>query len=301
MPISTALPSPLISTEDDHIFPVQDIAAVPGTPSVVQNNLKGRQETAPVQQFMACYGCIGGAGSTFEVQAASGGAPGNVYCTRVISTAAGGGGGYFPTLFRPSWGPASAWASGAVTNPGYVVGVFNVMFATTNGADNFPDDTTGFCTIPTGGVPVPSNFIDSLRPGSTPLNGFGCFFNSDGAGAAVLEYVAWSGAATTERIRVAASVVPDLTDWNSLRFVVVSASAGREATLSLVVNGVAIFAGREFGSAELPRPDAVDADALQYAFGVSTQSGGGEGYFYQQWGYNGRFLPDGTELQVFGS
>lgn len=300
-PISTALPSPLVSVEDDHVFPVQDIAAVPGTASVFQLNLKIRNETSPVEQAAALYGGIGGAGSTFEVQANSGGAPGNVFCTRVISTASVGGGGFIPALFRPSWGPASAWTPGAVTAPGNVVGAYSVMWALTDPVDNFPDDSTGFCFIPTGGIPVPSNFADSLRIGSTPLNGFGIFFNSDGAGAAVVEYVAWSGAGTLERIRVAASVVPDLTDWNSTRFAIVSAASGREATLTVNVNGVDILVAREFGSVELDRPDGVDADALQYAFGVSTRSGGGEGYYYQNWGYNGRFTPDGTEMQTFGA
>ena len=299
-PISTALPAPLVTVADSHIFAVHDIAAVPGTASLYQNNLKVRNETAPAGEAATLYGGIGGVGSTAEVQADSGGAPGNVFCTLVTTTVNSIGGGFMPAFARPSWGPASAWAPGAITGPGNVVGVYNISWALTTAADAWPIDTTGFTwIIDRAGAGV--NFVNSLRTGSAPRNGFGFFFNSDGAGAAVVEYVAWDLGAAVERIRATAAMVPDVQVWNSFRFVIISAAAGREATLDVSVNGFALGTQKVFGSAALPFPTEVFADSLGYVTGFSASVGGGEGFFYNQSGYDGRFTPEGVEVQPFGA
>ena len=301
MPISTALPAVLIEVMDTHTFPVQDINAVPGTASVFQSNLKLRNETFPVLQAGALYGGIGGSGSTFQVQANSGGAPGNVFCTRVITTASVGGGGFQPTLSRVSYGPAADWNPGAVQAPSDICCVYNVAWATTAATDFMPIDTTGFCFIPgPANLVGPPNFSASLRTGGSPLSGFGMFLNPDGAGGIEVDYMAWDGAAVDERITAPAGVVTDPTIWNYVQFVIIGAANGRPASASMRVNGTLIADAREFGT-DIAFPDSQSAEALQYVFGISAAVGGGEGYYYTNFGYDGRFTPEGVELQEFGA
>lgn len=300
MPLSTALPPQQIEVLDSYFFPAHPITAAPGQNSLAQLNWQMRNETTPVGEDGALYGGVGGIGGTVMVAGNSFGSPGSVFSCRCITTVNSIGGGFQPPFARPSYGPASAWGAGAVTAPANVVSTYSVQWALTDASDNWPQDTTGFTFVPFGN-PMTSNFVDSLRVGSSPLNGFGLFFNPDGAGAAQVDYMAWSGAAVLERVTVPAGTVSDATDWNSLTFAIISAGSGREATMSLTVNGVSIVSGRVFGSADLAFPGAVDDRALQYAFGISATAGGGEGYYYLKYGYDGRFTPAGLEVQPFGA
>lgn len=300
-PVSTALPGPQIEVLDSYLFAVHEITAAPGTSSVYQIHWKARNQMTPTGFEGWLYGGVGGVGSTTEVAGATAGAPGNVFCTLVITTVNSVGGGFSPTYTRPAYGPSGAWGSGSLQAPASVVSSYSVMFATTDALDNWPIDTTGFCFVPfPGGAPA-ANFVDSLRTGSAPLNGMGVFFNPDGAGGLQVDYMAWNIGAAVERITIPSSVIPDVTNWNTLRFVIVSAGSGRDATMSLAVNESSIVTDRLFGSAALPFMDAVNADALLYAFGISGGPGGGAGYFYRNYGYDGRFTPSGSELQPFGA
>ncbi len=300
-PISTALPASVIETLDT-IFANNAATPVGSFPGQSLTNLPGIRTRNQVFLFGQPYSATGffsGSGSTTAIAAEDGGAPGGVFCTKIVSTASAVGAGYQPPMAHPSWGPAAGWNPGALQSPGAVVCTYGVMWALEADADSFPDDTSGFFFIPSPAGVTP-NYVASTRVGSTPQNGFGMFFNTNGAGGIQVDYLAWDQAAVTERVADvgAGGIITDVTQWNFTQFVVVSASSGRECQITMSVNGTEVVSAREIGT-DIVFPDE-NIDSLSYNFGYAQSTGGGAGIFFSLYGWNGRFSPDGSELQPFG-
>ena len=301
-PLSTALPPPAVEIVDSWYYPPTSTGEGKGIGLAISRT---NQRNATVQPSIA-FGTYGASGSTGATSQLVGGRtfvaagpmpPGRVESCRLVTTTGAIGGGMKPPMEHGSYGPASEFATGVLQAPSSVVNVYGVSWCCSDAVDNWPDDTTGFAFSPNTGV-----ITDNLRPGSLPFSGFGLFFNSDGAGGSEVEYVSWLGAATVERVPIPAGFVPDMALWNSARFTIVSAAAGREAQVSIEVNSRP-FLFREFsnaGSPDIPLPSAISATALHYVFSANARLGGGEFFSYTAYGYGGRFNPAGQELQPFG-
>lgn len=299
-PLSTALPPPVVEAVDSWAYPMRSTGEGVGTGLQYSSHANQRNQTIQGTVSWGSYGSSGGTGSS-SILAGGGGAfqtGGGQEMCRVTTTVAAIGQGLKPPMQKESYGPASEWNPGASQPPGSVVSVYGVTWRNSDGVANWPDDTTGFCFCPNTSV-----MTDVLRPAAAPQSGFGLFFNDDGAGNAVVEYLSWLAAATVERVTLPAGIVTDLTELNSMRFILVSAASGREASVTIEVNGVT-FLTRDFGSGgapDIPLPAQGSATALHYVFANVALLGGGAFYDFIAYGYNGRFKPNGQELQAFGA
>lgn len=298
-PISTALPPPTVEVVDSWYYPNRNVGDGVGAAIGFGGGAVQRNATVQATIAFGTYGASGGSGSTTElVGTAQVNQPdGRQESMRVVTTVTANGQGVKPPFQKESYGPAADWAPGAQQPPSNVVSVVGVTFQNSDEVANWPDDTTGFSFSPNTGV-----ITDNLRPGSLPFSGFGMFFNDDGGGGVELEYVSWLGAATVERVPLTAGLVTDYSQWNSIRFITVSAAGGREAFVTIEVNSTR-FLIRNFGSGgspDIPFPSAISATALHYVFGAVARLGGGAFYSFYAYGYDGRFTPSGEELQVFG-
>lgn len=289
-PVSTALPPPQLSEEDSYFFPAMPINAAPAANCLYVDEMRARVQTDPDLFTFSGLGNLGGVGTTSLVARG----PASLFCCEITTTVNGFGIGFLPGFSHPSWGPAADWASGARTAPANVVVTYSVDFAVAANLDDFPIDSAGFCFIPNTG-----NFGPAIRVGSVPTSGFGLFFNPNGSGAIRVEHVSWLQAATVRRVPISADVIPDVTKWNSLTYTIVTASAGRECLVSLTVNGSAIVTDAVMG-VDIPFPQAQASTALEYMFGTVQRFAGGASFFVMNYGYDGRFKPDGTEMQGFG-
>lgn len=223
----------------------------------------------------------------------------------LMSIGAGGttrGSGARPPAWLPSFGPASSMAPGAQLLPDAVVMVWdwNVSINLAAATPGWADDTCPFMFLPVGGAHTVAT-APIGDPGGNHIGGFGVFLNNDGAGGARYEYVSWSTGApgsVLERVAVASSVVPDVADWNTVRFIIVGAASGREANVTVEVNGTTIVSEREFGSAVLQRPTAAVAGATGMAGAVAVRGTADDQLFWSWECKQGRFTPSGAELQA---
>lgn len=197
----------------------------------------------------------------------------------------------------PSFGPASGFNPGATYWDGSVVGVFDFHLAINLVAatPGWADDSTG-----TFFLPVASGVDGQDTPAfAAGIGGFGVFCNNDGAGGARYEYVSWrtGGPATVlERVAIGTGIVPDISNWNTFRYVIVGAASGREATVEVIVNGQTIVT-REFGSSVLDRPGTSVAGALGMFAMLSVNGPDSDEVAYLMDAKCGRFTPAGAELQ----
>lgn len=298
-PLSTALPPPSTEVIDSWVYPQRNVGDSVGTFVGFGGGAVQRSQTSQATIAFGTYGASGGAGSVTALVGTDQvfNPAGRQESMRISTTVAAIGQGVKPPMQKESYGPAADWSPGAQQPPSNVVSVLGVTFQNGDELANWPDDSTGFCFCPNTGV-----MSDVLRIGSAPQSGFGLFFNDDGGGDVELEYVSWLGAATVERVPLTAGLITDYTQWNSLRFIMVTASAGREAQVTIDVNS-ATFLIRNFsnaGSPDIPLPSAISATALHYVFANVARLGGGAFYSFFAYGYDGRFTPSGEELQVFG-
>lgn len=210
-----------------------------------------------------------------------------------------------PPDWRPSFGPAANMSPGAMLDPAEVVAVFdwNVSLGLAGVAPVWPNDRSGVYFLPVTGA-LSAN--TSQRGGSSPLGGFAVYANTVG-GVAAFEYVSWTTAGpgtVLERVTIGSSIVPDVALWNTLRFIIVGAASGREARLTLQVNGFDVVVDRLFDNVQIQRP-ATAAPASGGATGlcsgivVSTTGAPttGDTIFHSIAYKAGRFLPSGRQLQ----
>jgi hypothetical protein len=122
-------------------------------------------------------------------------------------------------------------------------------------------------------------------------------FLNNVAGAPAYEYVSFTSAAILERVTIGASIVPDVEDWNTVRYIIVGARPNGDAFLTVQVNGFDIVVGRVFGGASLQTPAAMLATASGLIFCAASNGPGADEVYYQLAGKFGRFTPDGAELQ----
>ncbi len=300
-PISTALPPPAVEVTETWYYPYTGTSGVGVGVTVMGDKAVQRSATNPNSIQFGPYGSSGGSFSTNTIRgtnpASVDNPPARYETCRLQTNAASLGGAMRPPFQHGCYGPAASFAPGAKQEPASVVNVYNFAFACSDTVDNWPDDTTGIVFVTDGNV-----ITDALRPGSLPTNGFGLFWNSNGAGGSRVEYLSWLGAATVERVALA-PVVPDMSLWNSARFIIVTALSGQAAEVTIEVNGVT-FLTRNFsnaGSPDIPEPSATRADAMHYVCGTTATAGGFASWFVRAWGYDGRFTPGGEEIQPFGA
>lgn len=310
MPISIALPATSLEWEQEYTSPVAmtSPASTPNTnisgsnvslgfvgqrPGMARNTTLESNATNP--GILRGWGAIGG-GGTINRWEERHGRP----AARSSSTAAVVGDGATPFGWFPSLGAASGIAAGSRQVPSSLVGVFtwNLSWNMGGAVPPWADDLVGVFFLP---------FVSTIDIRQVPGNatadvgGFGVFVNNDGAGGSQYEYVSWgsgSPGAILERVAIGSSIVPDIDDWSTVRFIIVGARAGGvEATMSLEVNSMPVVTDREFGSAVLNRPTTAVAGAgglvmcMNQGGPVATES-------WAQWHWKfGRFTPAGAELQ----
>lgn len=309
MPISVALPGASLEWEQEYYSPVAmtSPASTPNTnisgsnvpmgffgqrPGLARNTTLDSNATVP--GILRGWGGGGGGGTInrweerFSRPAA-----------RSSTTSSGGDGavafGWFPHL-----GPAADIAAGSRQVPSSLVSVmdWHMSWNMGGGVPPWADDDVGMWWLP---------FLGTVNRNQVPGNpaadvgGFGVFVNNDGAGGSQYEYVSWgtgSPGAILERVAIGSSIVPDIDDWNTVRFIIIGARAGgSEATLSVEVNGMPVVTDREFGSAVLNRPQTSAAGAAGLVMGFNI-AGPVAQEVWAQWHWRlGRFTPSGAELQ----
>lgn len=215
------------------------------------------------------------------------------------------GGGICPPDWMPQLTAAGGQAVGSMQAPENLVLVLDfhvVQFLLATAPAPWMDDSAGVFFIPYAADPPCSvRAIPSPALGLNPcIGGFGVFLNSPG-GLARYEYVSWRTFGTTgtilERITVPLSVTPALDIWNTIRFVIIGATATEAATLQVQVNEQDIVPVRQFGSAQLDTPEASQAGASGMWAGFTTADGGGNPMRTQFSAKLGRFTPGGRALQ----
>lgn len=161
-----------------------------------------------------------------------------------------------------------------------------------------PDDQTGVMWCGTGATDPIAN-ISGMTPLAAAVNtgGFGIFANDAGGGLFNWEFVSWLNGAVLQRRTAAA----DPTQWSTFRFVLRTATPGSATPgrLQVLENGVELFSGL-FDDTDLPTLETIGANAAGFVPGFNvTQLGtaGATGLCLQWDVWQGRFLPDGTELQ----
>jgi hypothetical protein len=200
--------------------------------------------------------------------------------------------------WTPDYGPAAGITAGARTCDESVVAVFDIMLSLTSPLAVYTPDTTGWWWVPTRNAATAIPNPEDCPPGAAlPLGGFGVCVNNDGAGNAQLEFVCFNGALVTLRIAAPAGSVPDITLWNSVRVLLVSAAAGREAFVSAWVNSVPWIAAQAFDDVTLFRPETVSAPTIN--FGLDFVQAGSVSDIYQSVGAKfGRTTPSGQPYQT---
>lgn len=217
-----------------------------------------------------------------------------VPCSSTVTAPRGAGWSF------PWWAPVmdgTLLPAGFRAPEGGVVGVLDVLFRV-GWAVGGPADMVGVWIGGTLDGSSGANYRNQTPGGVNPgLNtgGAGFLLRVDGTG---YDYVAWGvGGVVTERIAV--PLVQ--TQWNTFRFVVVTAQPGAFARLQTSVNGVP-FIVRNYGTAALPVPYAanpgVNGRPTQPALAITgnavTPPSGVAYRFDGKWG---RYTPDGQEIQ----
>ncbi len=303
-PISIALPAPVIGWAEELYSPVADNTSTPNAVISGSNVAMGTigmrpglarssfldSSVAAVNTIQG-YGAIGGGGTTNRWESRRG-RP----AQRTSTTAAQVGDMYVPPGWMPDFDESDI-SAGDTQEPAAIVGVFDWHLSLNlPGAPTWVDDLAGVFFLP---------FIGTVSINQVPGNvaadvgGFGVFLNTVAA-APAFEYVSWgsgSPGAILERITITAAQVPDVEDWNTIRFIIRGALPGAPAFLSVQANGFDVLVGRQFGSAFLNRPDLSAAGAAGFAMGQATAGPGGEEWWVQWQTKLGRFTPDGAEQQ----
>lgn len=143
---------------------------------------------------------------------------------------------------------------------------------------------------------------------NTCFGGFGVFLNNVG-GVGTYEYVSWrtmnppaAAGIILERVPVPPAVAPTLQAWNTIRFVIVSATNNDPATLSVQVNEQDVVPVRTFGSAVLDTPETSMANAATPR-GPGMVCGFNTAGTAFVWGHYhiklGRFTPGGAAVETF--
>ncbi|MGE0347374.1 MAG: hypothetical protein AB7N73_15020 [Gemmatimonadales bacterium] len=222
------------------------------------------------------------------------------YCIQhTVSGAGVQGSGWRPPDWTPPFDP-TLLQSGMLIDPGAVVLVLNwhVSAVLAGATPGWGNDTSPMFFLPlVSTVNVGTSVIGGAGP---HLGGFGVFLNNV-AGAAAYEYVAWaSGSPGTvlERVTVPVSSVPSVANWNTFRFIIIAASAGRRARLTVQANGIDVVADREMGGAFLQIPTVAAADAMGMIACWAQRGAVGDSMFFAMDARTGRFTPAGVEVQV---
>jgi len=292
MALVTSLPATTPFFSLDISYPLMPVGATAGT-----------QPGDPRYTFMAPYA---------EIVAAS----------QLQWTAGSFAGGVFTDVFRTVRGVAcrgfSAGAGGVIAQaqsgfvqwqtedplnfgPGYEsselarVIIWDYRFQTDTAAGAPLNGETGVLWQPYNGLALPG---DSWPSGLNPLGGFGI------VGTAVAGAQAWLYLSTEvvtgnvlETIAIPPAAIPDVQEWSLARFVFVASGPGREALLSLTVNGTSIFADKPFGTAQLPRLATSNPLAYSYAPNIRMGNITGEQLNWTLRIRAGKFLLDGTEVR----
>lgn len=297
MPNSTSLPAPVVSWFAHFYAPVRfpgqlvNTTWLPDgeahfTPAMVGKN---------VPPFDPDFGFSGiGAGGLYRMEVRNG-RP----CIRASSTVGAtqlGTGWVFP-WWMPGMGAAAGYNPGCQLNDGSVVGVFDCHSSLASAASVYTDDQVGFYFAPHvfGGTCIlqaPTN--------AATLGGFGVFVEDDGGGNASWAYLSWDGVGPNvlERVAIPASVIPDVTDWSTFRFIIRSAGGGREPSLTVRCNGFDVVVDREFGSAQLATLASLASSLGWVPYSILTDAAGtGSAHFHAMNFKWGRFQPDGQEIQ----
>lgn len=173
--------------------------------------------------------------------------------------------------------------------------IYEVWFQTPTSAGAPFNTETGFLFVPYSGTTFGG---DSWPSGAFPAGGFGITGRSF-AGIQAWNYISTlSGTgAILETIAIDPAIIPDVTEWTYTRWTFLASGPGREALLSLDINGVEIFADKAFGTAELPRLLAQNINA--YVFGPYMRVGNptNDVYSYAIRMRSGKFKLDGTEVR----
>lgn len=309
MPISVALPAPSIEWEYEWFDP-----AVTSLPSSAPNAAVGGVSLGRLATRSAVgakvaldsnqtavrsvqgYGTVGSAGAVIQRWELRHGRPCRRFSLGAGTTTQG-------ECFLPySW--SALFAAGSNFNPGasqfagQIVAVFDVHISVqlTGATPGWPNDTSPILFLPdsAGGS---QNVRNNPPGGPGPrLGGFGMFVNNVG-GAGRFEYVSFSSVAILERVTVGLSAVPNITGWNSFRFIIIGATPTRDAILSVQANGFDVVVGRTFGSALLQRPNQMVADSTGLTSVIAITGIAADQIFYSVAGKIGRFTPAGAELQ----
>lgn len=291
MPLSTALPAPSIEFYGDFTYPTGIVGAQVLTPCPADDAFsKTRPESNQGPTQISGVITSGGSGVVGPNYAVVGGRP----C--VINTSIGtpAGRAWRTDIWQPGWDP-DAFNAGALLNPPSVVAVWDFHVAATALAFAAgTDDQTGFWFQPL--IPVMGGFTVGTPGGASPAGGFGIALNNN-AGPNRWEFVSYDdGGAILQRTEL---VVPDVTQWSSFRMTLISAAAGRAATLSLQVNreNVGDVQGLPFDDVVLMRPNTLAAAATNFAVGQTLGPMGGEGLQFAIFARFGRFTASGEEIQ----
>lgn len=302
MPVESIAPSPPVVWRTELSYPNNNQSNQIGT--VIVGNPAILAPTSLISGGSAArtydYGSEGG-GATSEVSAVYREKP----CARARvngGSSQGRGTGWMSPFWQPSFAAAGGWAPGArEADPAGVVGVFDWNWAlSTNDPADVRQDSAGFSFQPGENMRL-GRIISGTRLGANPAGGFGVFFNDDGAGNFIPEWVVWDAAgATVNRVALAdPSVVPDYTLWNWLRIIIVGAAGGRDATVEAYVNGSQLVGPQVFGT-DVDGPNTMDATAMQFGF-ASTLFGNAPGpnkdLYYTLYHRAGRFRPNGVPIQ----
>lgn len=304
MPISVALPAPQIEYEQELYCPA--FTAASSFPQTAANLLEATAlratqarattltATAGAINSLTGYGGVGSVGVINRIEQRHG-RP----CVRVSLTGTTQGTAIIPPDWNAVFGaPAASLNPGSLQDPAAIVSVWDWHLSVALGvgaAPSWPNDTSGVFFLPDGtGLDVRNNPPGGVGPRSS---GFGVFLNNVG-GVARWEYVSFTAAAILERVTIGASIVPLVTDWSTVRFVIVSAgSGGRSPSLSVQVNGFDIVTGRVFGGVSLADPIATAGTAGLCAALSVWGAAVPDQLFYALSAKLGRFTPSGSELQ----
>lgn len=197
--------------------------------------------------------------------------------------------------WTPHWGPASEIAAGYEGDRWNRVAIFDVWLSFSDAASRYVDDTSGVLFM-AGDFDVQS--VPANRPtGLSPRTSFGLMAFNDG-GTQGIHYRAYDAAgAPLETVNPSVPISP--TDWNHGLVQITAASDGREAQLDVFLNGEELVNGREFGSAQLLRPEdfgAGVAPTFHQVFSCSRDSGTPD-MFYLWRSRFGTFRADGVEVR----